>query len=162
MSAITIERIDYNDPVACENLVGLLDDYARDVMGGGEALPAKTKSELCSKLAGFPGAISLLASVESEPVGFSNCFPGFSTFACAPLLNIHDIAVAPAWRGRGIALKLMDEVLSVAKERGCCKITLEVLAGNEVAKSLYMKKGFEPAGLDPDLGSYEFWQKSIF
>lgn len=48
-----------------------------------------------------------------------------------------------------------------AISRGCCKITLEVLGGNLVAKKVYSKAGFESYELDPTVGKAEFWQKKI-
>ena len=36
-----------------------------------------------------------------KPVGLATTFEGFSTFAAKPLINIHDIAVLPDYRGRG-------------------------------------------------------------
>lgn len=42
----------------------------------------------------------LLAFVEDEPVGVAVCFFELSTFKTRPLLNIHDLAVLPQYRGR--------------------------------------------------------------
>lgn len=161
MSPVTIETINYQDPESCAQLVQLLDNYARDPMGGGKPLADYSKNNLSEKLAGFPGAFSLLARLDGEAIGFANCFPGFSTFACAPLLNIHDIAVEESARGQGVGTRLMVEIVRVATERGCCKITLEVLNGNQPAKLLYQKTGFKPAGYDRDPGTYEFWDKEL-
>ena len=62
---------------------------------------------------------------------------GFSTFACKPLLNIHDFAVLRPYRGQGIGKLMLGRVKQLAKNLGCCKITLEVLEGNTVARHLY-------------------------
>ncbi|MFT5906124.1 MAG: ribosomal protein S18 acetylase RimI-like enzyme, partial [Cryomorphaceae bacterium] len=42
-----------------------------------------------------------------------------------------------------------------------CKITLEVLSKNEVAKSAYQKFGFSGYELDPEAGKALFWEKPI-
>jgi len=38
---------------------------------------------------------------------------------------------------QGISQMMLEKVEEIAKEKGCCKITLEVLSNNEVAKSSY-------------------------
>ena len=90
-----------------------------------------------------------------------NCFEAFSTFACKPLVNIHDIAVSSEFRGKGISQKMLAVVEEIARKKGCCKITLEVLQGNRVAQNAYRKFGFDNYALDPEAGHAEFWQKSL-
>ena len=158
---LVIERVDYSDSVACDTLVRLLDNYAGDPMGGGKSLSDFTKQHLAESLAAIEGAVSLLARLGDKPVGFTNCFQGFSTFACAPILNIHDIAVDASYRGQGIASRLLEEVARIATDRGCCKVTLEVLVGNEIAKRVYHTAGFNPAAMHEAAGPYEFWEKPL-
>ena len=60
-----------------------------------------------------------------------------------------------------IAAGALDEVEKIAKERNCCKITLEVLEGNTVAKGSYIKFGFGNYELDPAFGKAMFWEKEL-
>jgi len=158
---IEITRADYANATDCSELVTLLDNYARDPMGGGSPLGEYAKSNLTAALAAIPGALSLLARLDGKAVGFSNCFQGFSTFSCKPVLNIHDIAVEPAYRGRGIAHALLDGITEHARDLDCCKITLEVLVGNARARSVYSDAGFNPSAMKEEQGPYEFWDKSL-
>ena len=158
---ITVIRADYSDSKQGRQIVELLDIYAHDPMGGGEALSAESKDALVSGLAECPNAFSLLAFAGDEPVGLANCFLGFSTFAAKPLINIHDIVVHPAHRGKGIARALFAEIEAIAGSRGACKITLEVLDGNDRAKALYTSLGYGDYMLDPELGNALFWQKRL-
>ena len=103
----------------------------------------------------------MLAFIAGEPVGLVNCFEGFSTFACRPLVNVHDVVVIAAVRGQGISQKMLAKVEEIARQRGCCKITLEVLEGNEAAKGAYRKLGFSDYQLDPQMGRALFWQKAL-
>jgi len=105
--------------------------------------------------------VSLLCYVDGKPAGLVNCFEGFSTFSCKKLLNIHDIAVLEEFRGLGLSQLLLAEVEAVARHRGCGKLTLEVLEGNEPAKAAYKKFGFDAYQLDPALGQALFWQKPL-
>jgi ribosomal protein S18 acetylase RimI-like enzyme len=88
-----------------------------------------------------------------------NCIEGFSTFACRPLVNVHDLAVLPDYRGQRIAEKMLSLVEEIAIERGACKLTLEVLAGNASAIKLYARMGFSSYQLDPAMGQAQFLQK---
>lgn len=158
---ISIIRADYRNPLHGDAIVALLDAYARDPMGGGHRLPEAVRATLVGSLAAFPTAFSVLAMVGDAPAGLANCFDGFSTFACKPLVNIHDVVVAPDHRGRGIARRLFAEIEAIAREKGCCKLTLEVLSGNAAAMALYGSLGFGDYVLDPAQGKAVFWQKSL-
>lgn len=60
--------------------------------------------------------------------------------------QIMNVAVSPDYRRRGIALGLMNEIISKAVENGCENITLEVAENNASAISLYEKCGFSAVG----------------
>lgn len=158
---VAIVRADLRCQAHAQALVTLLDGYARDPMGGGEPLSAYARAHLAETLAARPGTHVLLAYAGAQPVGLLNAFEGFSTFACRPLLAVHDIAVAPGWRGQGIGQRLLAEAEAVAREIGACKLTLEVLDGNAPAQAAYRKAGFAPYVLDPALGRAQFWQKPL-
>ena len=102
MSALQIKRVDYLDAQDAQALVFLLDAYAQDPMGGGEALNPENAARLCSDMARIAGAASFIAWLESKPIGLINCFEGYSTFKAKPLLNVHDIAVLSGHRGQGV------------------------------------------------------------
>ncbi len=158
---IDVIQADYQNPKHQAEIPLLLNEYALDPMGGGKPLDDNIKEQLVEELTKVPGALSLIAYMDDEPAGLANCFEGFSTFACKPLLNIHDIMVRKKFRGNGISLILLNKVEEIAHERNYCKITLEVLSNNHVAKSAYMKFGFSDYQLDPKTGNALFWQKSL-
>lgn len=158
---IQIRLVDYGDPQQAQQLVKLMDIYARDPMGGGEALQDAVKQRLVNELAQVPGAFSLLAYRDGNAVGLVNCLMGFSTFQAKPLVNIHDVIVLPEQRGQGIAGQLLAQVEDIAHERGCCKLTLEVLETNRSAQRAYSAIGFAPYQLNPETGNALFWQKNL-
>jgi ribosomal protein S18 acetylase RimI-like enzyme len=94
-------------------------------------------------------------------VGLINCFEGFSTFKCKPLVNIHDVVVIDGYRGQGVSQRMMDKVEEIARQRGCCKLTLEVLEGNKPAQRAYLRYGFSGYQLDPETGHALFWEKYL-
>ena len=158
---LEINLVDYSSPQHSQDLIYLLDSYAVDPMGGGKGLNPEVKHNLVDELAKLPYAFSILAYYKDQAVGLVNCLEGFSTFACKPLINIHDIVVLESFRGRGISQALLAKVEEIAKEKGCCKITLEVLENNLAAKSAYKKFGFAGYELDPNAGKALFWQKIL-
>jgi GNAT superfamily N-acetyltransferase len=126
-------------------IVALTDAYARDPMGDGARLPDAVREGLIAGLRRHPTTIVFLAMVGTEPAGMATCFGGFSTFAARPLLNIHDLVVLPAYRGRGVGRLLLEAVERRAIALGCCKLTLEVTEGNRTARRLYERAGFARA-----------------
>lgn len=151
--------VDFQNTDHRDALVMLLDAYAQDPMGGGEALPQDVKARLCKDLAARPDAASFIAWLDDAPVGLVNCIEGYSTFKAQPLMNIHDIAVLPGHRGAGVGQALLEAAEQHAQDRGCCKLTLEVLTGNARALKSYLGFGFEPYALDPSAGQASFMQK---
>jgi ribosomal protein S18 acetylase RimI-like enzyme len=159
-----IIQADLANPTHAKALVFLLNEYAKDPMGGGEPLSLFTQQHLAQKLRERSGTHVILAFTDDDqqtPIGLTICFEGFSSFACQPLLNIHDIVVLAPFRGQGIAGRMLDAAQGIAQKLGCCKLTLEVLQGNTVAQAAYTAKGFEGYALDPSMGGAMFWQKKL-
>lgn len=175
---ITVRQVDYSCPHEAAALVALLDGYAQDPAGGGVPLQPAVKQGLVEALRARPQAFSVIAWADGEggdftraqldeaavwprPVGLINCFEGFSTFACQPLVNVHDVVVLPEWRGHRIAQHMLQAVEVIARQRGACKLTLEVLSGNHSALRAYEREGFAPYALDPRMGQAQFLQKLL-
>ena len=158
-TVLSVVRVDYANPRHAEALVSMLDAYARDPAGGGTPLGEFARTNLVSALAARPQVFSVLAFDADQAIGLANCIEGFSTFACRPLINVHDLAVASSHRGRRVGEQILMLVEQIARERNACKITLEVLSGNQSANSLYARVGFAGYQLDPAMGYAQFLQK---
>lgn len=150
---------DYANPVHAAAVVSLLDAYARDAAGGGVPLDVSVKARLIGEMAARPQLFSVLSFDGAQPIGLVNCIEGFSTFACRPLVNIHDVVVLEGHRGQRIGEQMLALCEAIARERGACKLTLEVLQGNRSAIKLYERVGFAGFQLDPALGQAQFLQK---
>ena len=158
---IEVQIADYCNEKHGKDIGYLLNCYAGGFMGGGKSLPDHVVTNLALALSKVPHAFSVLCYVDGRPAGLVNCFEGFSTFKCKPLINIHDMYVSNEFRGLGISQKLLARVEEIANKKDCCKITLEVLEGNKTAQKAYVKYGFTGYELDPVLGKALFWQKSV-
>jgi len=158
---IDVFTLNYQDAQHAQDMLFLLNNYALDPMGGATALNQKVQDNLVSELEKLPHAFSVMCYVDGKPAGLANCFETFSTFKCKPLINIHDLVVSNECRGIGISQKLLQHIENIAIQKGCCKVTLEVLEGNQIAKNAYLKFGFAGYELDPQMGKALFWEKPL-
>jgi GNAT superfamily N-acetyltransferase len=157
-----IEIIDANlaAPEHADALVRLLNEYALHPMGKGSELSAHVKANLAAELQARKAHV-IFAYVDGMAAGLMVCMEGFSTFACKPLLNIHDVVVTDKHRGKGLAKLMFERAEAIAGKLGCCKMTLEVLEGNRAAQAVYKSLGFAGFELDPKMGKAMFWQKLL-
>ena len=155
---IDVIEADLSLPAHAEAVVRLLHAYALDPMGGSEGLSEFAQANLISELRRRPWMRAVLAYAEGEPAGLAICIEGFSTFACKPLLNIHDLAVAPQFRGRGIAKLLLRK--AEASRGSWARNHLEVLKATP-SPSRPTGRAAMRYELDPKLGRAMFWQNKL-
>jgi ribosomal-protein-alanine N-acetyltransferase len=60
--------------------------------------------------------------------------------------HVHNVAIAPGHRGRGLARRLLSVCLGMAASRGARRAFLDVRQGNAAARALYARLGFREAG----------------
>jgi ribosomal protein S18 acetylase RimI-like enzyme len=142
MNAV-VREADLANPADANAVLAILDSYAFAAVGGSQGLSQDVRERLIPALRQLPTTLVLLAFVEGAPVGVAVCFFGLSTFRAQPLLNIHDLAVLPEHRGRGVGRALLTAAEDRALRSGCCRLTLEVQEDNPRARALYDKFGFE-------------------
>lgn len=140
--SVEIREMDFASAADTAAFLNVLDSYARDDMGGGAPLAPEVRQRLVPALREQANALVLLAFEGGTVSGIATCFFGFSTFAARPLLNVHDLAVLPESRGRGVGRALLVAAEERARARGCSKLTLEVREDNARARGLYEERGF--------------------
>ncbi|MEE9552874.1 MAG: ribosomal protein S18-alanine N-acetyltransferase [candidate division Zixibacteria bacterium] len=131
MSKITFRRMTEND-------LEKVSEIERDIFSDPWSYNA-FKTDLNNDMA-FP----LVAEFENLVIGYTNLY------IVAGEVQIGNFAVAQGYRKRGVGKKLMDQILSIANERKCDSIFLEVRDSNEPAKALYGSFGFQQVGLRRD------------
>jgi GNAT superfamily N-acetyltransferase len=159
--AITIVEADLVRPEHARDVVELTQAYALDPMGNGAPLAPAVVERLLAGLREHPTTLILLAYAGVEAVGIATCFRGFSTFQARPLINIHDLAVVPGHRGRGIGARLLEAVEQRARQLGCCRVTLEVQESNTRARRVYGRAGFSQMVYDISAGGALFYVKAL-
>ncbi len=88
----------------------------------------------------MPGAAGLILRIDDTPVGFG------ITLQAVDEVELLLIAILPEMRGRGLALQLLDSLLSAAAAQGATRALLEVAEANTPAISSYTKVGFTTCG----------------
>ena len=83
----------------------------------------------------------LLAEINNKLAGQVVFFKNYSTFRAKSGIYIEDIFVLPQFRKKGIGLKLMREVISIAKKENCFAVDWVVLDWNQSAIDFYKKIG---------------------
>ncbi|WP_395057272.1 GNAT family N-acetyltransferase [Polaromonas sp.] len=68
-------------------------------------------------------------------------------------VSVHGMRTAPAWRGRGMAGRILAALADAAAARGLERCFLQVEAGNTAAQALYRRAGFQTAW------TYEYWRR---
>ena len=116
---IICKKADLSNESECSTILRLLNCYALDIMGGGEELSEFSQANLITELRKRQSSCHIfIASIDSIDVGLAVCFEGFSTFACRPLLNIHDFCVLSEYRRKGVASTLLFYIDSFARNLG--------------------------------------------
>jgi GNAT superfamily N-acetyltransferase len=137
-------------------MLSQLDFYMQDPMAGQGKMPEKLAGKIIEGLMNQPNYLFFLAKCNGAYTGVANCFINFSTFKAKQLINIHDFSVSPHYRKKGIGEAMMGKIIDHCREKGYCKITLEVRNDNFNAQNLYRKIGFIEC--DPPM---HFWERLI-
>jgi ribosomal-protein-alanine N-acetyltransferase len=88
-----------------------------------------------------PYAMSLLAEVGERSVGY------IIYWVLARELDVHNLAVYPAYRRRGIGRALLCAAIDKAISHDLSRVTLEVRKSNAAAQHLYRSLGFVAQGV---------------
>jgi GNAT superfamily N-acetyltransferase len=86
---------------------------------------------------------TLLAEVDSVPVGFAFFFLAYSTWRGRPTLYLEDLFVRPAARGKGVGRALMQALAAEAVRLGCARFLWQVLDWNTPSIAFYESLGAE-------------------
>lgn len=103
-----------------------------------------------------PNLEGILANIGAEAY-FTTLLEGDQTVACGlgvlegQYVGLFDIVTHPAWRGRGLAAKLIMNILNWAKSRGAQTAYLQVMLENTPALKLYTRLGFKEL--------YRYWYR---
>lgn len=100
--------------------------------------PPWNASSLFQDMHNNRNALYLIANHQSSTVGF------IGVWFTGKEAHITNVAVIPAFQGKGLATFLIDQIRKIACQEKKETVTLEVRVSNEQAKRLYRHIGFIP------------------
>ena len=110
-----------------------------------------TESEWQARLGSKSGgnlALPLIAEVEGKEVGLAS---GLIRGLDPRTAHLYQMWVSPEARGKGVAKRILEEVIRWATDNECTSIVLAVTTTNDVACGLYLSFGFKPVGEPEEL-----------
>ena len=105
-----------------------------------------TETMFLSEMRQGPASQLLVARLQKRPATIVG-YVGYR--AVLDEMHVLILAVAPAWRRRGIAQHILSEAMEQARQAACTRAILEVRASNVGAQQLYYRLGFAPVGVRP-------------
>ncbi len=110
-------------------------------------------------LAARAGAFSVLvAEIDDDLVGFASLSP-FRERAAYRSTVENSVYVAADHRGRGVADRLLENLLEVARTSGFHSVIARIGGNNEASTALHTKHGFREVGVERQVGrKFGRWQ----
>ena len=105
-----------------------------------------TDTMFLSEMRQGPSSQLLVARLEKRPTTIVG-YVGYRVVLDE--MHVMIVAVAPAWRRRGVAQHMLSEAMRQARRADCERAILEVRASNVGAQQLYYRLGFAPVGVRP-------------
>lgn len=128
-------------PAHLDAVVSLFDAYRQFYRKASDREGARQFIE--ARLRNGDSVLLLALDDEEQAVGFTQCYPAFSSVRMRPIWILNDLFVAPGCRRQGIAQALMDEAARYARHAGAIALTLATEKDNHTAKALYEQRGYE-------------------
>lgn len=104
--------------------------------------PPSDKAQIMLKEDGLsknPKYEAYLAKKNKKYIGYAIFFMCYSSFMAKPVLYLEDIFVLKKYRKKGTGQKLFNLIVTIAKERNCCRIEWHVLDWNKLGINFYEK-----------------------
>jgi ribosomal protein S18 acetylase RimI-like enzyme len=140
--SVEIERV---APADIDELVALWVDLATGQRSyGSHILPERNRTAVRDTLAGHAAAGGVRAArCDGEAVGFVSFALERGAYESDETRGIvHNLYVAPGFRGDGIGSDLLDAAEAALEDAGASIVALEAMADNEAARRFYRRRGY--------------------
>lgn len=87
-------------------------------------------------------SVIFLAELDSQPAGFTQLYPLFSSVNMSRVWLLNDLYIAESVRHRGVASALLDAARRHAEQTGASGLSLETDHDNRAAQALYEREGW--------------------
>ena len=88
-------------------------------------------------------SVIFIAYRDSEPVGFTQLYPLFSSVGMRRTWLLNDLYVNPGFRGHGIGTALLETAKAHGRATSAKALTLETSRDNYTAQRVYEKNGWK-------------------
>ena len=137
MTDITMRKAGASD---VETMMRLLVASA-DSQGERQSLCVNAADLLREGFGETPAYHAILAETQGRVVGLALYSFNFSTWSSVKGLFLEDLYVEPEWRRHGVARRLMQELVEIARENHCGRFQWFVLRSNAGARRFYESIG---------------------
>jgi GNAT superfamily N-acetyltransferase len=134
---IDFQRTRRDDPVVLD----LYADFIREADGPLDAALIDVEAEVAAgppPNLDPPAGAMLLGRIDGDPAAI-----GGVRHLDTPVAEVKSMYVVPAYRGQGVAARLIEELHAVAREHGCGAARLDTSAYLTAAVALYRSAGYE-------------------
>ncbi len=90
---LSILKVDLQNPLHCDQVVKLLNDYMNDPMGNNSQMPKGLAPKIISGLKAHVAYLGFFVLADDRFAGLANCNVNFSTFQAKPIMP-HKTAIA--------------------------------------------------------------------
>jgi phosphinothricin acetyltransferase len=113
----------------------------------------RTREDQLAWLVTHSGAHPAIVAVDTDQnvVGFGSLSPYRSRPAYSTTVE-DSVYVHPHQRGRGIGRLLLDELVRLSAAHGFHAVMARIVGGHEVSIALHRACGFEPVGIEREVG----------
>jgi GNAT superfamily N-acetyltransferase len=120
--------------------------YAQPDLDDGKVLPLSEAERIFQRMARYPDYMIYVAVCDDQIVGTFALLIMDNLGHMGTPLAVIDVAVDPAWQGRGVGNMMIHYALEVARQKGCYKAVLSLNLKRERAHAFYESLGFERHG----------------
>jgi GNAT superfamily N-acetyltransferase len=135
-ASVSIRPARKSDAASIRNLVGQL---AASI---GETPARQLDDDYVLKFLDAQGAGVLVAEIEGKVIGMLSYTLRPNLYHAAACCMIEELVAAQGYRGIGIGGRMLDAILTLARDRGCAEASISTLPSNLTALELYRRRGF--------------------
>lgn len=110
-------------------------DRPPDLAGARQFLEDRTRRDESVILIALPEA-------SRDVAGFTQLYRAFSSVSLGGTIVLNDLFVVPAWRGQGLARRLVEAAIAHARDVEALRVELATAHTNRNARRLYDSMGF--------------------